>query len=151
MNCQGNGQCFKLYVCECGCIDDCDCFDECECEIIHTNTCLYIDNPEHKECIIFCKFKPECELKCSLIECGNYFICSSKMPSYILEKNNNLCDTCYLQLGNLKKDGIKECFICFNVKENIILSCGHSTCFECFEKWTFVNEDRPCPICRSMN
>lgn len=151
MACNGNGDCFKSHICDCGCFDDCDCIEECNCEIQHNDNCLYINNPEHKECIIFCKFKPPCESNCILFKCGNYFICGSEMPAYVLDKNNNLCDGCYLQLGNLQKGKIEECFICFDVKESVILSCNHSTCFDCFEKWSFANEDRPCPMCRTIN
>jgi hypothetical protein len=151
-DCTGNGRCFSNYICDCGCYDECDCdIDECECNIEHKHNCLYTINPEHKKCIIFCMFKPECVCGCVLHNCGNYFICKNKMPTYILDKNEGLCDGCYFQLGKLEEDVIKDCCICLEIKKNIKLTCGHSTCFECFEEWSFVNEDRPCPLCRNNN
>lgn len=151
--CGGNGSCFQDYVCDCGCPEpDCDCdYEECECEFIHINNCLYNTNPEHKNCIIFCKYKPELECGCKLYDCHNNFICQNKMPEYLLNKNGGLCDGCYLQLGLIEKDIVKECFICLESKENIKLVCNHSMCFDCFEKWSFTNEDRPCPMCRNHN
>lgn len=152
MACNGDGQCFNQFICDCGCFSDCDCdFDECSCNLTHNDNCLYIKEPQHRECIIFCKFKPELECKCKLLKCNNEFICNNKMPEYVIKRNNGLCDCCYLTLGNLKKDSIKECFICFETKENIALSCNHSLCFDCYEKWAVENENRVCPMCRNAN
>ncbi len=152
MSCPGNGSCFDAFVCDCGCFDDCDCeLDNCLCDVEHDINCLYTINPEHKDCDIFCKFKTILECGCVLINCSNDFICNNKMPKYIIDRNEGLCDCCYLNLGAIKKGPVIECFICFETKENIILSCGHYSCFECFEKWSIENEERPCPICRSNN
>jgi hypothetical protein len=146
-SCEGNGQCFVDYSCECECFENCECMDD-ECNCDHKEDCYYNAHPEHKDCVIYCRFKKDC---CELKKCGNYFLCKNLMPEVMLNRNDGLCHGCYLQLGHLKKGDIVECIICCENKENIKLNCGHEMCFGCFERWAFENEDRTCPMCRNPN
>ena len=143
------GKCRIAFTCECKCFEYCDCDYDKECDCNHLDNCLYIAEPKHKECIIYCKYQQGC---CELMKCNNYFMCSNEIPEYIFQRNNGICDGCYVQFGNLKNiEKIEECCVCFDEQNMIMLECGHSICSRCLEKWFIENDCRTCPICRSEN
>lgn len=147
MSCQG--KCRTAFICECKCFRECDCDYDNECTCEHLDNCLYISDPKHKECIVYCKYQPAC---CELTKCNNYFMCSNEIPEYVYKRNNNLCDGCYIQFGKLENiEKIEECCVCLNEKYMIKLECNHSICSECLEKWFCINDCRTCPLCRHEN
>lgn len=149
MACFGNGKCFEAFNCECNCFDDCDCDFEGDCDCEHLSDCFYIENPIHINCVVYCKFQNSC---CSLVKCENSFFCKNNIPRFVFDKNNGLCDGCYLQVGKITDTNrIDECNICFESKKIISLECGHPLCIDCHENWCEANEERPCPFCRAIN
>jgi len=149
MNCEG--KCFSGFCCECKCFENCECDYDQECECDHLENCFYIENPHHKECVVYCKYSPMCEQKCELLKCDNFFICKVFIPEFVKKRNDGICDGCYLSLGKLKENIVKTCDICFDDKKTVKLTCGHDMCADCFEKWAMQNEDRTCPFCRRCN
>lgn len=141
-----HGRCFVAFECKCSCFSDCKCDEECACE--HLSSCNNAIS-KHKECVVYCKFSNTC---CSLINCSNYFICTNKIPEYVYARNGGICDGCYFAFGNLTKiSSEEECCVCLEKNNEVMLTCGHSMCAECMEKWFQENEDRPCPFCRQIN
>lgn len=149
MSCSGDGKCFKAFVCECKCFEYCKCDFDSECECDHLNDCFYINNPIHKNCVVYCRYSNNC---CSLVKCENEFFCNNSIPRFVYDRNDGLCDGCYLQVGKIKDTkNFDDCNICFEKEKIISLNCNHTLCMTCYEKWCETNEDRPCPFCRAIN
>jgi len=133
-SCSGNGIC--INNCECYCKNICTCG-----HYEHNGYCL------SKEC------------SCVLQECRNIKFCKTKMPQWILDCHNGLCDKCLVQMGNhIKTNIVQECPICFEDKRMIKLQCNHFLCNECWYSITKevlskenIEEYVECPICRSKN
>lgn len=75
-------------------------------------------------------------------------VLSSKVTESILEEFNSKSE------GKNRSGGIdsgvngqKQCEICFDAPETVMLSCTHSFCEECIADWTRVHGT--CPMCRS--
>jgi hypothetical protein len=83
------GKCYTPFICECKCFEHCDCDYDEECSCEHKSNCFYIQYPQHRECVVYCKFQNTC---CDLLECKNYFLCRNKAPENVLRKNNNICN-----------------------------------------------------------
>lgn len=142
------GKCYSPFICECKCFEDCEC-DEDNCLCDHKINCFYILNPEHRNCVVYCKFQKTC---CSLVKCNNYFLCRNEIPEYVYRKNNYICNPCYVNFGNINNtNSIDECYVCMCEKNMISLNCGHSLCGDCLENWFIGNDCRSCPICRQDN
>lgn len=132
--CSGNGICIKN--CECHCKNECNCGHR-----RHEGYCL------SKEC------------SCKLQDCRNIDKCQIKLPQWILDCHDGLCDKCIVQMGNHKITNInQECPICLEDERMIELQCGHYLCNECWYSITFdilskdiTEEYVECPICRNKN
>ena len=59
----------------------------------------------------------------------------------INNSESNFCSRCGVSITNKKK-----CPICLEIKKNIILICGHTTCSICIE--TSFKIKKECPMCR---
>ncbi len=144
-----SGRCYVQFSCECKCFEDCDCDYDAECSCDHLDSCSYLSDPRHNQCVIYCKFANTC---CSLFKCSNHFVCKNEIPKFVFERNNGVCDGCYFQFGSLKKSEKKEeCGICMDELVSVELECKHSMCQTCLENWFEESEDRSCPYCRKIN
>ena len=147
-SCNGNGHCLE----QCMCI----CFDDEEYEI-SSETCR-CGHREHTKIIggktewdLYCKHK--CDHDCNLVACHNFEFCGNKLPQWVLNCDNGMCNDCAISIGKIifldKKD---DCPICLENKNMIQISCEkHTVCLDCW-KTLSETEGRPipmtCPLCR---
>lgn len=120
--------------------DSCDGTGKCYISICKDSD-FYITNAE-----LFYK----CAYNCNLIECKNYALCLHKIPKYVLEKNEGICNECCKKYGislkfvnpsDIKDDD--ECNACdddifyYWIDESYILyndKLYHGSCFNDYYK-----------------
>jgi hypothetical protein len=145
-SCPGDGQC--LRQCCCGCFDEETDVPLEVCTCGHRHHEKVIGGSEEFD--IYCK--PNCPHNCVLTECHNFRYCQKKLPKWILDIKNGMCDHCEIMIGKITFTNTQDtCPICLDTKEMIKISCEkHTLCLEC---WTTLSKtDRPepmkCPLCR---
>lgn len=89
-----------------------------------------------------------CEYNCSPKLCGNYVICGTISPEWLLRiRSRCVCMSCDMQFRK-KLDIIEsiECPLCFEIKKCVVQpNCTHATCVDCFKRCMYgePSEDYP--------
>lgn len=70
---------------------------------------------------------------------------------YKTECDDNASDN-DVEMSNNKKGVAGQCTICLDeMKEWVILNCGHKYHKRCLAEWLMYNRDKTCPLCRDSN
>jgi len=109
-----------------------------------------------------CKDAPENE--CKPIRCGNFEICDSKLPQWVMNcTDRSVCKTCDIIFGGkLKRKEtnsnsiVLDCPVCYgdDIKNLFKLpNCTHFYCAKCIIKMFFKDDEGDkgadkCPLCR---
>ena len=167
-DCNKNRLCLNYCHCECN--------EECKCgHREHNGICIYVrcyctcytynkDKNQYIEIDCICGHRihnGNCYLApspcCEPIKCANYKYCNFRC----IEKYDMIvfpfCLDCDSQMGKFKNTNIiKECNICYENKNILLLECNHEICNECWFLITRKSETCGfkkllCPICRYDN
>ncbi len=142
--CNGYGDCIRQCICICEDDTDCKCGHQ-----IHPKL---IGGDQEED--IYCK-DTSCQYNCQLVECHNYWHCKKKLPQWVLNCHNRMCDYCAVTLGKMVPGKKEDCPICMEEKDLITVTCGkHSVCLSCWT--TMATKERDfekegplsCPLCR---
>jgi len=134
--CHGDGTCLAI----------CNHICTCDTEPLDPNIICTCDHG------YFCPVK--CPHNCPPRPCKNYMFCTNTVPQWLYNINNGLCsDSCRWRFGPLKRlISEAECPICNDKQENVVIACGHSLCFACWQRITRETniqlQSPRCPFCR---
>lgn len=95
---------------------------------------------------------------CEPIKCLNYNICKFMCLDEYQMCEFPFCVECDCDMGKFKNTNIiKECNICYENKNIVLLDCNHEICSECLKLISINNIEKNydecllCPFCRNNN